>query len=244
MSNLTITATTDLSTLPAKVRRDITGAYAALAALEPNAARLRKAAERVGTLRRHGISIRGIVAILSVEGAGTLPTGKTTIERLGYVADAIGGEWPDTGDSADGILMALHRISQIGKAGDVARAAELGRATANGVDAFSAVDAVRIELNGTQHRDLTTAPARPVGGTPAAVTTPDADDDDDDDTTPAAPVTPRAESERLTSSSTLALISELARRAGARGFTPDDVLTEAFDALAVAWETAAATVDA
>lgn len=242
MSAITITAKTDLATLPTATRKAITGAYAALAALEPSAARIRRAAKAVGNLRTLGLSVRGIVAVMSVEGNGTLPTGKGSIERLGYVADAIGGEWPDTGDSADAILMSLYRIAQTGRAADVARAAELGRASADGDSAYAAVDAIRRELNAAEHKSLTTAPARPVAGEAAdgGKQTDDADADTDaDDTTPDEHAAPKRETAAtLASASVLALISELSKRAASVSFTPDAVLTEAFDALAAQWEMA------
>lgn len=220
-------------------RRKITGAYAALSGLEPSAARIRRAAVAVGTLRGYGLSIRGIVGVMSLEGNGTLPTGKGTIERLGYVADAIGGEWPDTGDSADGILMALYRIAQTGKAADVARAAEVGRAAADGDSAFTAVDAVRLELNAAQHKSLTTDPARkPSGKTlnPAGHDTDDDTDTDTDDVAPPAKGTTRAAAEGLAGATVLSLIAELTRRVGGKGFTPDAVVSDAFDLLVSSWE--------
>ncbi|MDV3197466.1 MAG: hypothetical protein Q8884_02670, partial [Sweet potato little leaf phytoplasma] len=70
---------------------------------------------------------------------------------------------------------------------------------------------------------------------------------DTDTTTPdTTPTVSRGEGEAIASASVLALIGELTRRVSARGFAPDDVLTVAFDELAVAWEDAAArtTVDA
>lgn len=147
----------------AAIARQVKSAFSALSALEPSAARIRRAATTVGALRQH-TSIRGIVAVLSVEGNGTLPVGKGTIERMGYVADAIAGEWPDVGDNADAILMALYRIAQTGNAADVARAAEMGRKATDGESAYLAIDAVRTELNAGQHKSLTAKPERQPAG--------------------------------------------------------------------------------
>jgi len=208
--------------LTAGQRRHVASAYSALAALEPSPTRIRKAAATVGTLRTDGLSIRGIVAVLSVQGQGTLPTGKGTIERLGYVADAIGGEWPDTGDSADAILMALYRIAQTGKASDVARAAELGRKAVDGDTAFTAVDAVRRELNAAEHKALTSKPAREVGGEAADGGKRSTGEDTDADVTPVKASRTDADVSRELGAYTLtSLLTEAVKRTAVKGFYAD-----------------------
>lgn len=238
---LVITATTDLSTLAPAAQRAIAQAYDALKGLEPSPARVRKAAVKVGAMRNAGVSVRGVVALLSVHGAGTLPTGKGTIERLGYVADAIAGEWPDTGDSADAILMALYRIAQTGRAADVARAAELGRKATTADDAFTAVDAVRRELNAAEHRALTTPANRPVAGEAA-----DGGKTSEPEEAEAEPVTSQresiAEAATLSRIGLTSLLAEVARRVQLPGFTPDDVLSAYAAEIAEAFENAGAEV--
>lgn len=240
MSNLTITAKTDLSTLPAKVRRSITGAYAALSALEPTPARIYRAAVRVGELSAHGLSVRGIVAVLSVEGQGVLPTGKGTIERLGYVADALTGEWPDMGEDVHGIVHALYKVANVGKSADVKRAAELARKSKTAADAYTAIDGVLSEVRGAQYRALTTAPARQPA--PPAPVESSESEADAETTAPASKPSTRAAGEALAGAGLLSLIAELQKRVGAKGFTPDAVALEAFDLLAAEWESRVAVL--
>ncbi len=233
-----------LETLPPAYLRDVRRAYTAAADLEPSVARVRRAALAVGALRTRGASVRNVVKLLSLYGEGTLPTSKGSIERLGYVADAIGGEWPDTGDCADAILMSLYRIAQAGRAADVARAAELGRQAANGDDALAAVDAIKTELNRDQHRSIVAAPDRPVAGLAReAGIAPDTDDTANDDQPTVADVTRQVlSSSALASASVMALVQELHKRVTSRGFTPDQVIDDAFTGLAVAYETVATGV--
>jgi hypothetical protein len=264
MSKVIVTAQSDLSTLPAKVRRDLGGAYSALRDLEPTPARLLKAAEKVGVLRfTHGVSVRGVVAIMSAYGQGTLPAGKGTIERLGYVAEGIAGEWPTTPEDADAdtikadaeaklsIVADLYRIAQIGNAADVTRAADLGRKSPTLASASAQVGAVKGELNAAQHKSLTTAPTRQVGGNagdggnapqapqaPAQGTegaqTPQTPQGDGQ--TPHAPHTVQS---ALSAATLGALIAEATARAAAEGFTPDADLQAAFDILAATFTEAA-----
>lgn len=234
MSAITTTATTDLSTLAPKVRKQIATAYAALKGLEPSPARIRRAAVAVGALRTAGLSIRGTVAVLSVEGQGTLPVGKGTIERMGYVADGIAGEWPDTGDSADAILMALYRIAQTGRAADVARAAELGRKSTDGEAAFAAVDAVRMELNAGEHKSLTTAPARPVAG--EAADGGKQEQEQEQDSEQEQEQTPADATASLAAVGTGHLIAELHRRYTKRGATVHSADADALATLTAAIE--------
>lgn len=241
MASKSVTVTAKKPT-DAQVARQITGAYAALANLNPTPARIRAAASKVLALRAT-MSIRGIVAAMSVEGNGTLPTGKGTIERLGYVADALTGEWNAgilTGSDADGIVASLYRIAQIGRAADVARAAEMGRKCPDAESAFTAVDAVREELNAAQHKSLTAAPARPVAGEAAdggksPAQGPQAPAQDDGDTTTGQNAL------RLSDVGTGALIAELTRRySGKRA----SVLSADADALAALTATVEALVTA
>lgn len=246
MPKLTTTATTDLTTLPAETRKMLTTAYDALAALEPTPARIRKAAASVGALRGIGVSVRGIVALLSVEGSGNLPTSKGSIERLGYVADALTGKWPTMPDNAtrDAIVVALYRVAQAGRAADVARAAERGRASADADAAYTAVTAVRDELNAERHRALTSAPERPTAGETAdggkVATLRDALDAEDTAADSAEEGDTRASSAALSSASFTALMAELHKRVTNGRFTPDAVIDEAWTALGVAYEEAAA----
>lgn len=218
---ITTTTSAAFDALTAGQRRHVASAYSALAALEPSPTRIRKAAATVGTLRTDGLSIRGIVAVLSVQGQGTLPTGKGTIERLGYVADAIGGEWPDTGDSADAILMALYRIAQTGKASDVARAAELGRKASDGDTAFTAVDAVRRELNAAEHKALTTKPTRDVGGEAADGGKQSGETEEADAAPVKASRTDADVSRELGAYTLTSLLTEAVKRTGVKGFYAD-----------------------
>lgn len=240
----TVNTTAALADLPAAYRRDIDRAYGALAALEPSAIRIRRAAQAVGTLRTRGASVRNVVKLLSLSGSGHLPTGKSTIERLGYVADAIGGEWPDMGDTADATLMHLYRIACIGRAADVARAAELGRAAATGDDAHAAVESIREELTRAQHRDIVAAPDRPVAGLARESGILPADDDTDDTDAPVTVASRPAvlPSSALAAASTLALMAELHKRITSRGFTPDTEIDDAMTALGVAYESVAGSV--
>jgi hypothetical protein len=229
-----------LNALPPAYLRDVRRAYVAASDLEPSAARVRRAAVAVGTLRNRGASVRNVVKLLSLYGEGTLPTSKGSIERLGYVADAISGEWPNVGDCADAILMSIYRIAQHGRAADVARAAELGRAAANGDDALAAIDAIKAELNRERHREIVAAPDRPVAGIAREAGLPADTEHDDDDTQPTvADVARQAlSSSALASASVLALVAELHKRVTARGFTPDQVIDDAWTELGMAYESA------
>lgn len=233
-----------LETLPPAYLRDVRRAYTAASDLEPSAARVRRAATAVGALRTRGASVRNVVKLLSIYGEGTLPTSKGSIERLDYVADAIGGEWPDTGDAADAILMSLYRVAQHGRAADVARAAELGRAAANGDDALAAVDSVKAELNRDRHREIVAAPDRPVAGIAREAGLPADPETDDTHTQPTVQqaATQALSSSALASASVMALLAELHKRVTSRGFTPDEVIDDAFTGLAVAYEATATRV--
>jgi len=126
--------------------------------------------------------------------------------------------------------MALYRIAQTGKASDVARAAELGRKATDGDAAFTAVDAIKAELNRETHKSLTTPAQREVAGEAAdGGKAPKADDTDD--VGEPAPKTRTANAGDLASVGTAALIAELASRyAGTKaGVHPDDL--EALTAL-------------
>jgi hypothetical protein len=254
---LTITATTDLSTLAPAARKAVHGAHDALANLSPTPARILAAARKVGALRNAGVSVRGVVALMSVAGSGTLPVGKGTIERIGYVADALSGEYAEavTGPDAyvavptrkvgqdgkplvittpapEALAAVFYRVAQNGKASDVARAAELARKSADAQGAWDAVAGVRDELNAAEYRSLTTAPVRPVAGEAGdGGKSPATEPTEPQVTEPAddGDVTTGQAQARLSDVGTGALIAELTRRySGKRA----SVLSADADALA------------
>lgn len=217
-----------------KVRRVITGAVKALSALEPTPARLSAAVKAVGNIRALGYSVRGTVAILSDATNGNMPVGKGTIERLGYIADAIAdaSQWPALDrDATLAIVQDLYRIAQVGAKDDITRAAELGRKATDANGAIVAVAAVKAELNEAERKALTAPPAR-------KPQTPDTKATEPSDEKAPAPA-PRETQSALDGATTLALAQALLARVSRPEFTPDAVLTQVLEALTQAAEAAA-----
>lgn len=220
-----------VETLDAKAQRAIVKATNALNGLEPTNARIRTAVRAVQPLIASGMSVRALMYYTGVS--------KGVAERTASVARSLNGvDMSHVSDSADAIVGALFSIANYGASADVTRAAELAGKATTGDDAYAAVKAILDSVRAASVKALNTPaqrqpePPAPEDETPAQ------------DETPAIESTPREARAAIESASTLALIAELTRRTGQRGFTPDETLSTAFDALAAAWEEVVTTADA
>lgn len=203
-----------------------------------------------------GLSVRGIEAA-TIAVVGHRPTGMSasTIGTYGLIrAQFLAREDVSanvgTGDALEAVVAAAYRIAgptpkHLADTSPATRVAALADEIARAQGSAQAVEIAQSHVERFNRADVTGAIEAPARGPVTPDRKADTAGDTDGETTAPAPVTgTRAEGEALASASVLGLIGELSRRISARGFTPDDVLTEAFDTLAAAWEEVAATVDA
>ncbi len=202
----------------------------------------------VGRLRARGYSVAGIVKAVTVYTHGATPAGFSngSVGRYATVAAAVTRE--DVLNRLDGfdksdraqIIADMVTLSAKSKGAErVLAAATLIAESKSATDALIAVGALKGEANAVAITDATRKPERPTGGETA-----DGGKNVETETeAPAGKGTTHEAQSALSAASTLALIAELTRRTGQRGFTPDAVVADAFDALASAWEEAVTTTE-
>lgn len=206
-----------------------------------------------------GLSVRGIEAA-TIAVIGHRPTGMSAstigtygLIRAQFLAREDVAANVGTGDALEAVVTAAYRLAgptpkHLAGTSPATRVAALADDIAQGKGSAQAVEIAQAHVDTFNRADVAAALAPADRGpvTPDRKITLAADTDTDTPTTDTTPNVSRGDGEALASASVLALVSELSRRVASHGFTPDDVLTEAFDALAAAWEDAAAltTVDA